>query len=111
MRSFKSTTIKSIIGSSKIIIEVPHQRPAMMYDTNKSLTDYVSDNSNTRLRDALQDNNHTEIVATLGHLKDVLDFNCNRHQGHRKRWLIKEWAKENLTGPQYLWLTGERKSR
>ncbi|HYD92029.1 MAG TPA: hypothetical protein VEA37_11160, partial [Flavobacterium sp.] len=110
MKNFKSTTIKSIIGSCKLIIEVPHQRPASIYDTNMRLTDYISESSSQRLRDSLQDLNHSNIINNLGELKEVVDYGCDRHQGARKYSIIKNWASENLTGSQYLWLMGERKS-
>lgn len=111
MKTFKSTTIKSIVGSSKLIIEVPHQRSAFLYDTNMKLTDFVSESSSDRLRDALNDLNHSEVITTLGELSAVYFNRCNCHQGFRKASLIEAWSAENLSGAQYLSVFGKRKSQ
>lgn len=111
MKTFKSIKIKDVIGSSKLIIEVPHQRPASLYDTNLKMTDFISESSNQRLRDSLRDLNHSEVITTLGQLLEVYNNRCNFHQGYRKQILIKNWASANLTDAQYLSLFGERKSK
>lgn len=110
MKTFKSTTIKSIIGSSKVIIEVPHQRSANLYDTNLKMTDYISDNSTTRLRESLSDLSHAFVCRTLGDLMDAFNSSVG-HQQNRRQILIKRWCIENLTGAQYLSLFGEMKSK
>lgn len=108
MKAFKSTSIKSLIYSTKLIIEVPHQRPAFLYDTSLKMTDFVSENSNDRLRDDLRDNSYNFICKNLGELQDAYT-NTIGHQAHKRQRLIKEWCIENLSGPQYLWFFGERK--
>lgn len=109
MKNFKSTKINSLGFASKLIIEVPHQRPAFMYDTNLKMTDYVSESSNNRLRDNLRDNSHNFVCKTLGQLQDAYKSTIG-HQAHNRQSLIKNWCTENLTEPQYLWFFEERKS-
>lgn len=111
MKTYKSVKIKDILGTSKLIIEVPHQRPASIYDTNLKLTDFISESSNMRLREDLRDKNHAHVIYTLGELIDVYNNKCNCHQGHRKHLLIKNWANKHLSNEQYLSLFEERKSK
>ncbi len=109
MNTFKTTTIKSIIGSSKLIVEVPHQRPAFIYDTNLKMTDFVSERSNNRLRDDLRDNSHYFVMKNLQNVKDAYESTVG-HQMGKRQVIIKKWCAEYLTGPQYLFVFGERKS-
>jgi hypothetical protein len=85
---------------------VPHQCTAYIYDTNLRLTDFISESSNTTLRDELNDMNHSDVMATIGDLKRVYDFGCKAHQGCKKEALIEKWSKENLSPEQYMYVIG-----
>ncbi len=110
MKTFKTVTIKSILGDSKLIIEVPHQRSVEIYTTNLKATDFSSEDSTVRFRDYLKDLSHSFVCKNLGDIKSAYESTIG-HQSYKRKSLIKHWAYEMLTGPQYLWVFGERKSK
>jgi hypothetical protein len=109
MKTYKTTTIKSLCYESKLVIEVPHQRPASLYTTNMKANDFISDNSNVRFKDSFGDLSHSFICKNLSDLEYAYN-NSIGHQSYLRKKLIKKWANEYLTGAQYLSIFGERKS-